>query len=171
VWAQIAAHIDDGSLDEANVVDFFLDPAIELPDDPAIPPPDPDSVKNRQPLLVNTNGSWADRPDAVTRIPNFFVASDFVRTFTDLATMEGANEAARRAVNGVLDATGSAAPRCQVFPLQEPGVLEPFRKLDLLRWRLGRLAAKPLVRLSATGQPEPIGVFTRGLLALVRRFG
>jgi hypothetical protein len=104
-------------------------------------------------------------------VPNFFVASDFVRTFTDLATMEGANEAARRAVNGVLDATGSAAPRCQVFPLQEPGVLEPFRKLDLLRWRLGRLAAKPLVRLSATGQPEPIGVFTRGLLALVRRFG
>jgi uncharacterized protein with NAD-binding domain and iron-sulfur cluster len=171
VWAQIAAHIDDGSLDEANVVDFFLDPAIGLPDDPAIPPPDPKSVENREPLLVNTNGSWADRPDAVTRIPNFFVASDFVRTFTDLATMEGANEAARRAVNGVLDATGSAAPRCQVFPLQEPGVLEPFRKLDLVRWRLGRLAAKPLVRLSATGQPEPIGIFTRGLLALVRRFG
>jgi len=32
-------------------------------------------------------GSWADRPEAVTRVPNLFLASDFVRTHTDLATM------------------------------------------------------------------------------------
>ena len=38
------------------------------------------------------------------RIPNLVLAADYVRTHTDLATMEGANEAARRAVNAILDA-------------------------------------------------------------------
>ena len=81
----------------------FLDPAIEFPN--------PTEAANLEPLLVNTAGSWAHRPDAVTRIPNLFLASDYVRTHTDLATMEGANEAARRAVNGILAASGSTAPR------------------------------------------------------------
>ena len=53
-------------------------------------------------LTADTNTAAAD---AVTRIGNLFLAADFVRTHTDLATMEGANEAARRAVNGILDAT------------------------------------------------------------------
>jgi uncharacterized protein with NAD-binding domain and iron-sulfur cluster len=43
-------------------------------------------------------------------IPNLFLASDYVRTHTDLATMEGANEAARRAVNGLLDAAQFDGP-------------------------------------------------------------
>ena len=73
----------------------FLDPAIEFPN--------PTEAANLEPLLVNTANSWEDRPDAVTRIPNLFLASDYVRTHTDLATMEGANEAARRAVNGILE--------------------------------------------------------------------
>ena len=104
VWGQLVDHIDDGSLDEANVLAWFLDPAIQFPN--------PTGATNLEPLLINTAGSWADRPDAVTRIPNLFLAADFVRTHTDLATMEGANEAARRAVNGILEATGSGAPRC-----------------------------------------------------------
>ncbi len=107
VWAQLTAHLDDGSLTKANVLDFFLDPAIKLPVPPSIV-----TAENDEPLLINTKGSWADRPDAVTAIPNLFLAADFVRTYTDLATMEGANEAARRAVNGILDATGSTASCC-----------------------------------------------------------
>ena len=59
----------------------------------------------------------------------------------------------------------------EVLPLREPSVLEPFRKLDQVRWRLGRLAAKPLAQLNAAGQPEPVGAVTGALLALVRRFG
>src|SRR5215210_984887 len=90
VWAQLKDHLED--LEDANVVRAFLDPAIEFPN--------PTGAANLEPLLVNTASSWADRPDAVTRIPNLFLASDYVRTPTDLATMEGANEAARRAVNG-----------------------------------------------------------------------
>src|ERR687897_3829764 len=103
VWDQLEAHLD-GALDGVTVIDRFLDPAIVFPN--------PTGAANLEPLLINTAGSWADRPEAVTRIPNLFLAADFVRTHTDLATMEGANESARRAVNGILDATGSRAPRC-----------------------------------------------------------
>jgi len=59
--------------------------------------------------LVNTINSWDLRPYAYTRIPNMFLASDYVKTYTDLATMEGANEAARRAVNCIIDASGNNA--------------------------------------------------------------
>ena len=45
------------------------------------------------------------------------------RTYTDLATMEGANEAARRAVNGILERSGSAEPQCRTWPLRYPGGL------------------------------------------------
>jgi uncharacterized protein with NAD-binding domain and iron-sulfur cluster len=162
VWAQLVAHIDDGSLDEANVVDFFLDPAIKFPN--------PTEATNLEPLLVNTKGSWADRPDAVTRIPNFFLASDFVRTFTDLATMEGANEAARRAVNGILDATGSAARRCPIWPLQEPRAFEAARRADRVLWGL-RQPARPPVSVNARGELEPAGPLTRGLVGLLRLLG
>ncbi|MEZ4843602.1 MAG: FAD-dependent oxidoreductase [Bacteroidia bacterium] len=67
---------------------------------------------DKEPLLVNTINSWALRPEAFTQVPNLFLASDYVRTNTDLATMEGANEAARRAVNGILRASGSDKPLC-----------------------------------------------------------
>jgi hypothetical protein len=68
-------------------------------------------------------------------IANLFLASDYVQTFTDLATMEGANEAARRAVNGILDASGSKACRCAVWPPREPVAFAPLRELDALRFR------------------------------------
>ena len=61
---------------------------------------------------------------------------DYVRTATNLACMEGANEAARRAVNEVLDAVGSPAARCELFPMPEPAVFEPLKASD--RWRFQR---------------------------------
>ena len=70
---------------------------------------------NVEPLLVNRAGSRALRPEAQTAIPNMFLAGDYVRTETDLACMEGANEAARRAVNALLDAAASMRPRCPVW--------------------------------------------------------
>jgi uncharacterized protein with NAD-binding domain and iron-sulfur cluster len=58
---------------------------------------------NDSPLLINTVNSWQFRPNASTEIPNLMLAADYVRTYTDIATMEAANEAGRRAVNGILD--------------------------------------------------------------------
>ena len=133
VWAQLQAGLEDAGLDvleDGNVVTWFLDPSIIYPN--------PTQAANLEPLLINTAGSWDDRPEATTAIENLFLASDYVRTHTDLATMEGANEAARRAVNGILEASGSSEPRCEVFRLREPALFAPARALDRLRFELGR---------------------------------
>ena len=66
-----------------------------------------------------------------------------MRTYTDLATMEGANEAARRATNGVLDRAGSTQPRCQLWPLPEPRMFAPARLLDQWRYERGRSHKSP----------------------------
>jgi hypothetical protein len=70
---------------------------------------------NVEPILINRVGTRALRPDADTGIRNMFLAADYVRTETDLACMEGANEAARRAVNALLEAAGSTADRCELW--------------------------------------------------------
>jgi uncharacterized protein with NAD-binding domain and iron-sulfur cluster len=160
VWAQLVAEIDDGSLDPNNVHTWFLDPAIQFPS--------PGEATNDEPLLVNTAGSWWDRPDAVTRIPNFFIASDFVQTYTDLATMEGANEAARRAVNGILKATGSRAAPCGVWKLHEPFVLTPFRMLDEVLWRLHLPPLLPF-HVTSKGELRPTNPVTGGVHEAIRR--
>jgi uncharacterized protein with NAD-binding domain and iron-sulfur cluster len=160
VWGQLVDHLDRGELDEDWIVHWFLDPAIQFPN--------PSEVTNLEPLLINTAGSWADRPDAATGIPNLLLAADYVRTHTDLATMEGANEAARRAVNAILDTTRSGAARCDVFPLREPAVLAPARALDRLRWRLFRRPARAPLRVAAGGELEPRGPLARAELALGR---
>jgi uncharacterized protein with NAD-binding domain and iron-sulfur cluster len=156
VWAQLTDHVED--LAQANVVRAFLDPAVEFPN--------PTAATNLEPLLVNTAGSWEDRPDAVTRIPNLFLASDYVRTHTDLATMEGANEAARRAVNGILGATGSSARRCEIWPLREPAIFGPAKALDRVRWALFRRRARPPLRVRGDGRVEPTGPLASGLVRL-----
>ena len=51
--------------------------------------------------------------------------------------MEGANEAARHAVNALLDRDGHAAPRCRIWPLHEPLALAPLREYDAVRFGLG----------------------------------
>jgi len=159
VWQQIVDHIDDGSLARNNVLKCFLDPSIQWPN--------PTNIVNLEPLLINTAGSWDNRPDAVTNIHNFFLAADFVRTYTDLATMEGANEAARRAVNGILNETRSDEPHCEVWKLREPRVLAPLRKLDRLRWQLER-PVKSSIGMTAAGALELTGLLARGLRTAAR---
>jgi uncharacterized protein with NAD-binding domain and iron-sulfur cluster len=142
VWAQLEAGLEDAGIDvlaEANVLDWFLDPAIVYPN--------PSAATNLEPLLINTAGSWADRPEAVTDVENLFLASDYVRTHTDLATMEGANEAARRAVNGILELFGSSQPRCPVWKLSEPQIFAPARLLDRILFA-AHLPAKQQLRLA-----------------------
>lgn len=96
-----------------------------------------DRYFNMEPLLVNSVHSWTLRPEARTNIPNLFLASDYVRTNTDLATMEGANEAARRAVNCIIDASGQNAPYCKIWHYQEPWVFAPMKWYDASRYRRG----------------------------------
>lgn len=75
---------------------------------------------NAEPLLVNRPGSRQLRPQVTTTISNLFLAGDYIQTESDLACMEGANEAARRAVNAVLNVAGSRELPCPLFPFS-PG--------------------------------------------------
>lgn len=143
VWHQLKESLDDDAtrdLEDVEVLSSFLDPSIVHPN--------PTEATNLEPLLINTAGSWSDRPEASNdRIENLCLASDYVRTHTDLATMEGANEAARRAVNAILERSGSAAEPCAVWKLKEPPLFAPFRALDKVLFKLGR-PARPRIRIS-----------------------
>lgn len=73
---------------------------------------------NTEPMLVNTTKSWADRPHAglTGSVANLVIAGDFVRGITDFASMELANETARRAVNVLLQRDGlTTHPPCKVY--------------------------------------------------------
>jgi uncharacterized protein with NAD-binding domain and iron-sulfur cluster len=132
VWTQLKQHLNDNGttvLDDANLLFCFLDPDIEFPN--------PGTAANAEPLLINTAGSLQYRPEAQVELKNLFLASDYVRTYTDIACMEAANEAARRAVNCLLLAAGSAAPPAQLWPLEEPDFLKPLQEIDRIRFGLG----------------------------------
>ena len=85
---------------------------------------------NRTPLLVHAPGTYEHRPSSRTELRNLFLASDYVATHTNLATMEGANEAARRAVRGILTELNWSRELPIVRDLPEPVVFEPFKRLD-----------------------------------------
>jgi uncharacterized protein with NAD-binding domain and iron-sulfur cluster len=92
---------------------------------------------NETPLLVNTAGSWKDRPKGPTGIPNFFLAGDFCQTGIDLATMEGANESGRRAANAILAATGSSAAPAKTYTLWENPSLKLLKQTDAALFKAG----------------------------------
>lgn len=133
VWAQLTTWLNDGEedvLSEDNIVEWFLDPDIEYPS--------PNETTNAEPLLINTVGSLEYRPEATLEIPNLYLAADYVQTNTDLATMEAANEAARRAVNGILDAVGDDGDRCEIWDLEEPDVFAPMKAYDRMRFNMDK---------------------------------
>ncbi|WAL45435.1 hydroxysqualene dehydroxylase [Rhodococcus pyridinivorans] len=131
VWAQMSACLEDGTgaIDENDIVSWFLDPGVRWGDG---------GITNDTPLLINTAGSLANRPEAHTAIPNLFLAGDYVRNDIDLATMEGANESARAAVGALLQTAGSPAAPPALYKLHEPPELEPLRRIDADRYRAGQ---------------------------------
>ncbi|TDB90372.1 FAD-dependent oxidoreductase [Actinomadura sp. 7K534] len=133
-WAQMKDHLEDTGrsvLPDDLVHSWFLDPAISW---------DASAGRNSndEPLMVNTVGSWQKRPHPRTEVPNLFLAGDYVRTSVDLATMEGANESGRAAVNALLDAADSPAERAQIWPLYQPPELDGLKEIDAHRFRTGR---------------------------------
>lgn len=124
---QINAHrqnMPGGTLDNTNLLTTFLDPAISFNSAGVV-------SGNAEQLLINTVSSYNLRPPPATRIPNLFLAGDYVQTMTNLATMEGACEAGRAAALGVLLRDGwNAGPRPQLFPLVEPAIFDGFKAFD-----------------------------------------
>lgn len=126
IWRQVKVGLNAQGgevLTDDLVVARHLDYGITFPgaDQPA---------RNLTPLLVHPPGSHSRRPPAGTEIDNLLLASDYVSTDTDLASMEGANEAARKAVNAILERDGNPAPRCETWTLQEPAIFDPLKRID-----------------------------------------
>jgi 15-cis-phytoene desaturase len=134
LWTQLRVHLHSrrgrsgALLRDQNLVAWTLADSIAF---------EGGAPHNREPLFINTAGSWRHRPDAVTGIENLFLAADYVRTHTDIATMESANEAARRATNGILRASGAAAAPCALWELRPPRLFAELQRLDARRFRDG----------------------------------
>jgi uncharacterized protein with NAD-binding domain and iron-sulfur cluster len=133
VWEQMYPHLtpEVPFLPQATP-EFFLDPAITFDG--------LGGTQNAEEFLTNEANSLQYRPAAGTGIGNLMLASDYVRTYCDIATMEGANEAGRRAANAVIDAENvlgsNAIPppapiqRCGVWKYPEPFVFQTAQLLD-----------------------------------------
>jgi hypothetical protein len=75
-------------------------------------------------LFINTIGAWSNRPRAKTKIPNLYLAGDYVKNAIDLACMEGAVSAALKASAEILREHGETGPLPVVqVPLEWPRVI------------------------------------------------
>ena len=153
VWAQLKAGLNGTQPDEEILRDDLLH-SWHLDDDldygAGVPP------KNNSRLLVHPPGSWATRPDPGTEIRNLVLAGDYIRTHTDLASMEGANEAARRAVNVILQRSGVDMPAAEVWPLREPERFDPWKRLDERLYHMGQRHLFELMGIRRAAQAAEI---------------
>ena len=166
VWEQLKKSLNCNQeivLSDNNMIMAYLDPAIIIKKKrPTL---------NSEPLFVNLVDSWSLRPDVQTGIENLFLASDYVRTETDLATMEAANEAARRAVNALIQRSGARARLCRLWKMYEPSLFGPFRLYDRWRYRRGLPWSNRIpwiVRIPAQGLLEVAAAVTR-MRGMIRR--
>jgi uncharacterized protein with NAD-binding domain and iron-sulfur cluster len=135
VWWQLKAALNGTGPDQQVLTDELLHTwhlDTDLDYSSGLPP------RNRSPLLIHPPGSWAMRPEAAGAVPNLYFAADYVRTHTDIASMEAACEAGRRAANAILPRAGSAKPPAQIWPLEEPAIFDPWKRLDADLYRVGR---------------------------------
>ncbi|MEU4311896.1 FAD-dependent oxidoreductase [Nocardia sp. NPDC024068] len=130
VWAQLKLWLNTntGWLRDEDIHSWHLDPGVTWSGG---------TTHNATPLLVNTVGSYDNRPEARCAIPNLFFGGDHVRSHIDLATMESANESGRSAANAIIDAADDPAPYAPVFPLVALPAFDAAKKLDADRYRAG----------------------------------
>lgn len=137
VWEQCKEHLNDWGfapmLTDDMIVSSWLDSAISYPkaqaDDEII-------ASNDEPLMINTPGSWDDRSESRTDIPNLLLAGDHVRTTMNVATMESACESGKRAAQAILDQRpGSDSVR--IYDRWTPPENQGLRDEDEARYRRG----------------------------------
>jgi uncharacterized protein with NAD-binding domain and iron-sulfur cluster len=126
VWEQMKVHLNGTGrsvLRDEQIVSWNLDPGLVYGQRGG-------ARANMDPLMISAVGTWSSRPAAATAIPNLFLAADYVQVSIDTATMEGANEAGKRASNALLAAADSPASPAAVNGLYQPPEWEPFRRAD-----------------------------------------
>lgn len=141
VLEQLREAVDGSGIDlgDQNIAGKHLDDAISFDTANATGR----TVINGTPLLVHPVGANHDRPLAhnAEGIANLFLAADYVKTSTSLASMEAANEAARRASKAILIANGMN-PNSQMLPkvweLEEDDIFTAAKELDDRRFAQGK---------------------------------
>lgn len=151
VLQQLRDAVADSDLDlsDDNIAGRHLDEEIRFDGTNGRP------VVNGTPLLIHPVSGNDDRPEPHNPqgIANLFLASDYIRTSTSLASMEAANEAARLASRAILIADGMESDNRNlpiVEALREEPVFEAAKKLDALRYERGEnhIMDEPLVRVA-----------------------
>jgi len=98
-------------------------------------------VENKSPFLVNKTGAYEGRPGilndqegqskAISRYDviadDYVMCGTFMKTFTRLTSMEGANESARHAVNALLQKLEVPGDRCEIWDPED-------NEVDDLQW-------------------------------------
>ncbi|TVT33929.1 hypothetical protein FNH05_26860, partial [Amycolatopsis rhizosphaerae] len=130
IKAQIRKAVPFGDLvlPDSIIQSTFIDPAITGLATPG--------VADDEPLLINTPGSWNLRPEATTALPNLYLAADYVRSDVNLATMEGANEAGRKAANAIIQRSGGSGS-ATLFGLYQPNEFAAIFAADDTRYDAG----------------------------------
>ena len=158
VWGQLDDHLDD-ALDGVHGRRPLPRPGDRVPQPDRRHQPRAAAGQHRR-LVGRPAGRGDADPEPVAG------ASDYVRTHTDLATMEAANEAARRAVNAILDATGSPRRAAASGDRREPRAFGPARALDQVRWKLFHRPAEAAVRGHRRRRAAPDRAGRAGLLGV-----
>jgi 15-cis-phytoene desaturase len=124
IWRQLVESAYPDPTKAPVPLDSHLDENVTMP-------PPSGSFQNLTPLLIHPPGSYPMRPPAgLKQIDNLMLASDYVQTNTELATMEGANEAAKRAVSAIYDAELLTMPRPGIYELPEDSASDWIREFD-----------------------------------------
>jgi hypothetical protein len=175
IWAQLNDALFDGSSSPLEPpgerYGWHLDDNILFGGAPGFTDPGKRGV---EPLLnltahfVHPPGSYAQRPQVKTTINNMIIASDYAQTTTDLATMEGANEAGRRACNAILQISNCPASPCTLWPLVEPAAFDVYKQLDQQLFALGDPHAFEILGVeNVAGLVPPVGDLLGVLASLI----
>jgi 15-cis-phytoene desaturase len=141
IWGQLRAALTtaDGALLPERVPPFWFDDYIRFGEPragasgaaAASSPARNDAVYFVPPAGSHRQRPGASAPHGEPGVKNLLLAGDYVMTETDLATMEAANEAGRRAVNAILDQDSpDRGEHCRLWPLEEPPEYASMKKLD-----------------------------------------
>lgn len=145
-WAQIRDHHDDAFYAQygkqakfPRPIAYALDQNIAFPENASTP------KQNHAAYLVAAVGKYRSRPGALSDgkrqpkgrssyelIGQIALAGTHMQTFTRLTSMEAANESARHAVNAILDETGAACDRCEIWDPEDNELADLvwFKDLD-----------------------------------------
>ena len=116
ILAQIRMHKGtEAWMKKMKIHTWHIDPDIQFSNETGV------FEKHHAELFIQPPNSWDYQPEVYTEIPNLFLASDYVRTSSDIANMESANEAGRRAANAILKQCHHPGKPCFVVRVPKVG--------------------------------------------------